>query len=201
MFITKTPNMKRILSLLSFVLLFSCSNGTQESTSNTLAMSAPPIDFYTLNATTIEGQPFSFSSLKGKRVLIVNTASKCGYTPQYEDLEKLYRTYGGDHFTIIGFPSNDFGWQEPGSEQEIMTFCSTQYGVTFPMMSKVKTGASRGDDIYQWLCNKEQNGVSDAKVSWNFNKFLIDENGQWVAHFPSSTSPMSMEITTFAAGK
>ncbi|MEL0146521.1 MAG: glutathione peroxidase [Schleiferiaceae bacterium] len=193
--------MKRILSLLSFVLLFSCSNGTQESTSNTLAMSAPPIDFYTLNATTIEGQPFSFSSLKGKRILIVNTASKCGYTPQYEDLEKLYRTYGGDNFTVIGFPSNDFGWQEPGSEEEIVAFCSSKYDVTFPMMSKVKTGANRGDDIYQWLCNKEQNGVSDAKVSWNFNKFLIDENGQWVAHFPSSTSPMSMEITTFAAGK
>jgi glutathione peroxidase len=79
---------------------------------------------YTLNTTTIEGQPFSFSSLKGKRVLIVNTASKCGYTPQYEDLEKLYRTYGGDDFTVIGFPSNDFGWQEPGSEQEIAAFCS-----------------------------------------------------------------------------
>lgn len=193
--------MKRFLSLLTFALLFSCSNGTQESTSNTLAMGAPPIDFYTLNTTTIDGKPFSFSSLKGKRVLIVNTASKCGYTPQYEDLEKLYRAYGGDNFTIIGFPSNDFGWQEPGSEQEIKTFCSTKYGVTFPMMSKVKTGANRGDDIYQWLCNKEQNGVSDAKVSWNFNKFLIDENGTWVAHFPSSTSPMSMEITTFAAGK
>jgi len=133
--------------------------------------------------------------------LIVNTASKCGYTPQYEDLEKLYRTYGGDNFTVIGFPSNDFGWQEPGSEEEIAAFCSSKYDVTFPMMSKVKTGAKRGDDIYQWLCNKDQNGVSDAKVSWNFNKFLIDENGQWVAHFPSSTSPMSMEITNFAAGK
>lgn len=193
--------MKRILSLLSFVLLFSCSNGTPESTSNTLAMSAPPIDFYTLNTTTIEGQAFSFSSLKGKRVLIVNTASKCGYTPQYEDLEKLYRTYGGDNFTVIGFPSNDFGWQEPGSEEEIAAFCSSKYDVTFPMMSKVNTSANKGDDIYLWLCNKEQNGVSDAKVSWNFNKFLIDENGQWVAHFPSSTSPMSMEITTFASGK
>ena len=201
MFITKTLDMKRILSLLSFVLLFSCSNGTPESTSNTLAMSAPPIDFYTLNTTTIEGQPFSFSSLKGKRVLIVNTASKCGSTPQYEDLEKLYRTYGGDNFTVIGFPSNDFGWQEPGSEEEIAAFCSSKYDVTFPMMSKVKTSANKGDDIYLWLCNKEQNGVSDAKVSWNFNKFLIDENGQWVAHFPSSTSPMSMEITTFASGK
>jgi glutathione peroxidase len=131
----------------------------------------------------------------------VNTASKCGYTPQYEDLEKLYRTYGGDNFTVIGFPSNDFGWQEPGSEEEIAAFCSSKYDVTFPMMSKVKTGANRGDDIYQWLCNKEQNGVSDAKVSWNFNKFLIDENGHWVAHFPSSTGPMSTEITTFAAGK
>ncbi len=193
--------MKQILSLLSVVLLFSCNNEIQKTSSNTLAMSTLPIDFYALNSKTIDGQPFSFSSLKGKRVLIVNTASRCGYTPQYEDLEKLYRTYGGDNFTVIGFPSNDFGWQEPRSEDEIAEFCYSKYDVTFPMMSKVKTGASRGDDIYQWLCNKEQNGVSDAKVSWNFNKFLIDENGRWVAHFPSSTSPMSMEITTFASGK
>lgn len=193
--------MKQILSLLSVVLLFSCNNEIQKTSSNTLAMSTLPIDFYALNSKTIDGQPFSFSSLKGKRVLIVNTASRCGYTPQYEDLEKLYRTYGGDNFTVIGFPSNDFGWQEPRSEDEIAEFCYSKYDVTFPMMSKVKTGASRGDDIYQWLCNKEQNGVSDAKVSWNFNKFLIDENGRWLAHFPSSTSPMSMEITTFASGK
>ncbi len=193
--------MKQILSLLSVVLLFSCYNEIQKTSSNTLAMSTLPIDFYALNSKTIDGQPFSFSSLKGKRVLIVNTASRCGYTPQYEDLEKLYRTYGGDNFTVIGFPSNDFGWQEPRSEDEIAEFCYSKYDVTFPMMSKVKTGASRGDDIYQWLCNKEQNGVSDAKVSWNFNKFLIDENGRWLAHFPSSTSPMSMEITTFASGK
>jgi len=194
--------MKKILTFTLLSLLLSCGNEEEKSNStNKLAMNAPPIDFYSLNSTTIEGQPFSFSSLKGKRVLIVNTASKCGYTPQYKDLEKLYRTYGGDKFTIIGFPSNDFGWQEPGSESEIATFCSTNYGVTFPMMSKVKTNARNGDDVYKWLCNSDLNGVSNAKVSWNFNKFLIDENGQWIAHFPSSTSPMSMEITTFAAGK
>lgn len=194
--------MKKFLTLTLFSFLLSCGNEAGKSNgTNQLAMNAPPIDFYSLNATTIDGQPFSFSSLKGKRVLIVNTASKCGYTPQYKDLEKLYRTYGGEKFTIIGFPSNDFGWQEPGSESEIAAFCASNYGVTFPMMSKVKTNAKKGDNVYQWLCNSDLNGVSNAKVSWNFNKFLIDENGRWMAHFPSSTSPMSMEITTFAAGK
>jgi glutathione peroxidase len=194
--------MKKFLTLTLFSFLLSCGNEAGKSNrTNQLAMSVPPIDFYSLNATTIDGQPFSFSSLKGKRVMIVNTASKCGYTPQYKDLEKLYRTYGGEKFTIIGFPSNDFGWQEPGSESEIAAFCTSNYGVTFPMMSKVKTNAKKGDEVYQWLCNSDLNGVSNAKVSWNFNKFLIDENGRWVAHFPSSASPMSMEITTFAAGK
>ena len=109
--------------------------------------------------------------------------------------------YGGDNFTIIGFPSNDFAWEEPGSDQEIAAFCKSRYDVTFPMMTKVKTSGSRGHEVYQWLCSLEKNGVADARVSWNFNKFLIDENGRWVAYFPSSTSPMSMEITTFASGK
>ena len=157
--------------------------------------------FYDLRAQTIDGEEFLFSELKGKRVLIVNVASKCGYTPQYEELQKLHEQYGGEDFIILGFPANDFGFQEPGSEAQIKSFCSKNYGVSFQMMSKVKTNRSRGHEVYQWLCNKAQNGVEDAKVSWNFNKFLIDENGNWVAHYESRMDPMSTEITTFAAGK
>ena len=157
--------------------------------------------FYDLRAQTIDGEEFLFSELKGKRVLIVNVASKCGYTPQYEELQKLHEQYGGEDFIILGFPANDFGFQEPGSESQIKSFCSKNYGVSFQMMSKVKTNRSRGHEVYQWLCNKAQNGEDDAKVSWNFNKFLIDENGNWVAHYESRMDPMSTEITTFAAGK
>lgn len=157
--------------------------------------------FYDLRAQTIDGEEFLFSELKGKRVLIVNVASKCGYTPQYEELQKLHEQYGGEDFIILGFPANDFGFQEPGSEAQIKSFCSKNYGVSFQMMSKVKTNRNRGHEVYQWLCNKAQNGVEDAKVSWNFNKFLIDENGNWVAHYESRMDPMSTEITNFAAGK
>ena len=157
--------------------------------------------FYDLRAQTIDGEEFLFSELKGKRVLIVNVASKCGYTPQYEELQKLHEQYGGEDFIILGFPANDFGFQEPGSEAQIKSFCSKNYGVSFQMMGKVKTNRNRGHEVYQWLCNKAQNGVEDAKVSWNFNKFLIDENGNWVAHYESRMDPMSTEITNFAAGK
>lgn len=157
--------------------------------------------FYDLRAQTIDGKEMLFSTLKGKRVLIVNVASKCGYTPQYEELQKLHDQYGGENFVILGFPANDFGFQEPGSEAQIKNFCSKNYGVTFQMMSKVKTNSNRGHEVFQWLCNKEQNGVDNAKVSWNFNKFLIDEHGSWVAHYESRMGPMSTEITNFATGK
>ena len=130
--------MKQILSLLSLMFFFSCGRDAQVASSNAIAMGIPSIDFYSLKTNTITGDLFTFSSLKGKRVLIVNTASRCGYTPQYEDLEQLYRIYGGDNFTIIGFPSNDFAWEEPGSDQEIAAFCKSRYDVTFPMMTKVK---------------------------------------------------------------
>lgn len=158
--------------------------------------------FYDFKSETLMGEEFDFSQLKGKRVLVVNTASKCGYTPQYEELQKLYDKYGGEKFMVIGFPSNDFMKQEPGSDEEIAEFCKKNYGVTFPMMSK--TVVKNGDDqnaVYAWLTHKEQNGVDDAKVSWNFNKFLVDENGKWVAHYKSKTSPLDDEIAKFAEGK
>ena len=195
--------MKKII-LLTALIAAACSapEANQSTTAMALNSNTPmeATSFYDLSATTIDGENFDFSQLKGKRVLIVNTASKCGYTSQYEGLQELHNAYGGEDFIILGFPSNDFGFQEPGSEAKIADFCEKNYGVTFQMMSKVKTSASSGHAVYQWLSNASLNGVSDAKVSWNFNKFMIDENGRWTAHHASRISPMSTEITSFAKG-
>ena len=150
--------------------------------------------FHDFTVTTIDGEEFSLSQLKGKKVLVVNTASKCGYTPQYEDLEKLYLKYGGEKFTIIGFPANNFMKQEPGTNAEIKEFCTSKYGVTFPMMSKISV---KGDDIapvYSWLTNKAENGVMDAPVKWNFQKFMIDENGNFAGMATSGDDPFSEKI-------
>jgi len=129
---------------------------------------------------TLEGENFDLSSLKGKKVLVVNTASKCGLTPQYEDLEKLYKEYGGDKFVIIGFPANNFLSQEPGSSEDIREFCTKNYGVTFPIMHKISVKGDDIDPIYQWLTQKELNGKLDSEVKWNFQKYMIDENGNLV---------------------
>jgi len=128
----------------------------------------------------IFGDEFDLGSLSGKKVMIVNTASRCGLTPQFEQLEALYRTYADRGFVVIGFPANNFMNQEPGTNEEILEFCQANFGVTFPMMSRISV---RGDDIapvFQWLTQKSQNGVMDAEVRWNFQKFLIDGDGKLV---------------------
>lgn len=168
------------------------------STSNT--QSTPAMSFHDLSATDINGKPVSLSEFKGKKVLVVNTASECGYTKQYAQLQELYAMYQDKGLVIIGFPCNDFGGQEPGSEAEIATFCQKNYGVTFPMMSKISV---KGDDVspvYQWLTSKEQNGVLDAKVKWNFHKFLIDEEGRLVAEYGSGTTPLDDKILDWVKG-
>jgi glutathione peroxidase len=157
--------------------------------------------FYDLTANTLEGDLISFEALKGKRVLIVNTASKCGYTPQYADLETLHETHGGDDFVVIGFPCNDFGRQEPGSADEIASFCSKNYGVSFQIMEKVHVGGGDQHPVYSWLCSASENGVADHKVGWNFHKFLIDENGQLVASLRSGVKPLDEQIVEFAQGQ
>ncbi len=142
---------------------------------------------------SLEGETIDFASFKGKKILIVNTASECGYTPQYKDLQALYEKYK-DKLAIIGFPANNFGGQEPGSNTEIKSFCQKNYGVSFTMAAKISV---KGDDtapIYQWLTHKDQNGQLDAEIKWNFNKFLLDEQGKMIAYFPSKVSPMSEEI-------
>ncbi len=155
-------------------------------------------NFNDLTATTLEGAQFDFSELKGKRVLIVNTASRCGFTPQYADLEKLNQEYGGDDFVILGFPCNQFGRQEPGSAGEIATFCEKNYGVSFQMMEKVDVKGSEAHPVYQWLCEKERNGVEDHKVAWNFHKFLVDEKGRLIASLRSGVGPLDDVIVDFA---
>ena len=150
--------------------------------------------FHDFTVYTIDGKEFPLSQLKGKKVLVVNTASKCGNTPQYEDLEKLYETYGGEKFTIIGFPANNFMGQEPGTNEEIQQFCTIKYGVTFPMMAKISVKGGDMDPVYKWLTSKEENGVMDAPVKWNFQKFMIDENGNLVGMVSPGDSPMSDKI-------
>lgn len=153
--------------------------------------------FYDFTVKDIEGNNFELSSLKGKKVLVVNTASKCGLTPQYEQLQEIYETYGGDNFVIIGFPANNFNSQEPGSNEEIVTFCQKNYGVTFPMMSKISV---KGDDIhplYKWLTTKSENGVLDSEVQWNFQKYLIDENGRLIKMAEPKIKPDDDKIVTW----
>lgn len=150
--------------------------------------------------TTLEGELFDFASLKGKKILVVNTASKCGLTPQYEDLEALYKKYGGNNFVIIGFPANNFLKQEPGTEAEIREFCTKNYGVTFPMMHKISVKGDDMDPIYRWLTQKSQNGVKDSEVSWNFQKYMIDEKGQLVDYLNPKEKPDSEKLIQWITG-
>lgn len=154
----------------------------------------PPVDFYSLSFKTITGEEFKFDQLKGKKVLIVNTASKCGYTPQFEQLEELHKTYG-DKLVILGFPSNDFGAQDPGSNEDIKSFCEENYGVTFKMMDKSSVKGADKNKVYQWLSNPAKNGWNKTEPSWNFGKYIIDEKGRLVAFFPSKVKPTDKEIT------
>lgn len=143
---------------------------------------------------SLSGDTINFSDFKGKKILVVNTASECGFTPQYEELEKLYEAYK-DKLVIVGFPANNFGGQEPGSNHEIATFCQKNYGVTFPMAAKVSV---KGDDIapiYKFLTDKKENGVKNTTILWNFTKILLNEKGEVIDSFVSTTKPMSDSIT------
>jgi glutathione peroxidase len=148
---------------------------------------------YDFTVESLNGGTINFADFKGKKILIVNTASKCGFTPQYEELQALYEKYK-DHLVIVGFPANNFFSQEPGSNETIEAFCKKNYGVTFPMAAKISVKGKDIAPVYKWLCNKAENGVMDAKISWNFNKFILDENGKLIAHFKSNVKPMSEEI-------
>ena len=175
--------MKYILSIAAFILLS--------------AFNFPGVNsIHSFKVKSIEGKTIDFSSFKGKKILVVNTASKCGYTPQYDALQKVYNQYK-DKLVIVGFPANNFGGQEPGSDSEIQDFCKANFGVSFPMASKVSVKGSDMAPIYKWLTSKAENGVLDAEVGWNFGKFLLDENGKLLQYFPSKVKPDSDEILKF----
>ncbi|MDP2724462.1 MAG: glutathione peroxidase [Bacteroidales bacterium] len=170
------------------------------STLLTFTMSAQT-SFYDYTVTDIDGNPFALSQLKGKKVMVVNVASKCGFTPQYEQLEALYQKYKDQNFVIIGFPANNFKEQEPGTEEEIKSFCTLNYGVTFPLMSKISV---KGDDmapLYHWLTERDLNGSSNSSVKWNFQKYLVDENGQLVEVLNPWISPDKKKIAKWIEGK
>ena len=142
----------------------------------------------------IEGKDFSFSSLKGKKIMVVNTASKCGLTPQYEQLEGLYEQFKDSNFAIIGFPANNFMSQEPGTNEEIVEFCQKNYGVSFPMMSKISVKGSDMHEVYKFLTEKSLNGLEDSSVKWNFQKYLLNEEGKLEKVIDPRTLPNDPEI-------
>lgn len=204
--------MKNLVIVLSVLLLISCKDtkkDTEENTSekDSIADKTAMVlnqetmeDIYQFKVKTLTEDDFDFSSLKGKKILVVNTASKCGLTPQYEHLQKLYETYKDDNFVIVGFPANNFGQQEPGSNTEIAEFCQQNYGLSFPMMSKISV---KGDDmhpIYQFLTTKEKNGLKDSEVGWNFQKYLIDENGHVAKVIDPKTLPTDDVIVNWIKG-
>lgn len=173
-----------VLGLALITILFSFKNAHTVS-DNTI---------YQFKVTDLYGETFDFSALKGKKIMIVNTASKCGLTPQYEGLEKLYKEYKDKDFIIIGFPANDFMKQEPGTSKEIAEFCTKNYGVTFPMMEKISVKDKEMAPIYKFLTSKEMNGLQDSKVKWNFQKYLIGKDGKLEKVIDPGTKPYDDEI-------
>jgi glutathione peroxidase len=176
---------KTIITLLLFMTL---TMNSQTSVDNSI---------HQFKVADIYGNIFDFSQLKGKKVMIVNTASKCGLTYQYEALQKLYSQYKDLNFVIVGFPSNDFLWQEPGSNEEIIEFCEQNYGVTFPMMSKITVKGTKKHPIYQFLTQKSKNNYKDSKVTWNFQKYLINKEGRIEKIISPRTRPDSEEIVSW----
>ena len=154
---------------------------------------------YDFTAETLDGQPAPLDAYRGKVLLIVNTASKCGFTPQYEGLEALYKSHGGEGLAVLGFPCNQFGSQEPGDAAEIANFCSLTYDVTFPMMKKIEVNGSGTHPLYAWLKKEKGGGLLGDSIKWNFTKFLIGRNGQVLGRFPPTTEPKSLEGAVEAA--
>lgn len=163
-------------------------------TSSLYAQNTMENSLHQFTVESLEGDNFNFSDLKGKKVLVVNTASKCGLTPQYKELQSLFETYKDNGFIIVGFPANNFMAQEPGSNEDIATFCEKNYGVTFPMMAKIDVKGKDIHPLYAFLTQKEKNGVMDSKVTWNFQKYLVNESGIVEKVISPRTSPIDQEV-------
>jgi glutathione peroxidase len=195
-------NTMRNLCFLTFaaVSLMSCGNNRAQDRNQTTALNGKPMErqsIYQFKVKDLSGKEFDFASLKGKKILVVNTASKCGLTPQYKNLQSIYDQYNDKNLVIIGFPANNFMSQEPGTSAEIATFCEKNYGVTFPMMDKVSVKGSDMAPIYQFLTQKSKNGLKDSDVQWNFQKYLIDENGHLAKVVSPQTLPTDPEIVNW----
>ncbi|PIF34784.1 glutathione peroxidase [Flavobacterium sp. 9] len=189
--------MKKIAFIACSVVFF-LSSQLQAQTSKTKVSKTDKVmtkeTIYQFKVTDLSGDPFDFASLKGKKILIVNTASKCGLTPQYKDLEAVYKEYKDKGFVIVGFPANNFASQEPGTNKEIETFCQQNYGVTFPMMDKVSVKGDDMCDVYKFLTQKSKNGLQDSEVEWNFQKYLINEKGELVKVIKPKTLVTEPEV-------
>jgi len=197
--------MLRFLSLVPACLLLACTDYVRVGPV-TVPMQQPATmpattGFFDLSATDIHGAPAAMARWKGHKVLVVNTASECGYTPQYAQLQELYAAYKDKGLVIVGFPCDQFGGQEPGSEERIEAFCTKNYGVTFPMMSKVEVKGPGKHPVYQWLTEKQRNGKMDVEVSWNFQKFLIDEQGALVTTLAPATLPTDPVVVNWLEGR
>ena len=187
---------KVIFCAITALSLISCMNNNAQNKTATAEIATPmeKQSIYQFKVTDLSGKEFDFASLKGKKILVVNTASKCGLTPQYEGLQGLYEKYKDQNFIVVGFPANNFMSQEPGTSAEIATFCEKNYGVTFPMMDKISVKGNDMAPIYQFLTQKNKNGLEDSEVQWNFQKYLIDENGYVVKVVGPQTLPTDPEI-------
>ncbi len=195
-----------ILVVLAFTFLVSCSK--ENKSEKIVAMNLEKTieqknteNIHQFKVTDLYGDAFDFSSLKGKKIMIVNTASECGLTPQYEDLQKLYDTYKDKNFVIVGFPANNFGKQEPGTDKEIATFCKENYGVTFLMMSKISVKGNDIHAVYQFLTQKSKNGLEDSEIAWNFQKYLLNEKGELVQVINPKTLPTDASIISWIEEK
>ena len=197
--------MKKIILFLSGIcFMVGCQNKIQPkviAATTEKNMSMTKENIYQFKVKDLSGDEFDFASLKGKKILIVNTASECGLTPQYKDLQSIYEKYKEKNFVIVGFPANNFGSQEPGNNQQIATFCSKNYGVTFPMMNKISVKGNDMDAVYKFLTQKDKNGLQDSEVEWNFQKYLINENGELEKVLSPRVLPTDVAIVGWINGK
>lgn len=185
--------MKKIIAALKYVILELISPKRVFIKPENSSIPKEAKSFYDFTMKSIDGKDIPFSIYKGKKVLIINTASECGFTPQYNELEELHKKYK-DKIVLLGFPSNDFGGQEPGSNEEIRKFCQRNFGVTFQLFEKSDVIGSNQNALYQWLTHKEHNGWNDTAPSWNFCKYLINEKGELIKFYSAAVSPLSDEI-------
>ncbi len=194
--------MRKVSQLLLLSLLFwNCQGNSQnDQKNNSKNTNMEKQTIYQYKVEDLTGKSFDFATLRGKKIMVVNTASKCGLTPQYKDLEKIYKENKDNNFVIIGFPANNFGQQEPGTNAEIGAFCERNYGVTFPMMSKISVKGSDMHPLYQFLTQKSKNGVEDSNVEWNFQKYLINEKGELSKVISPQIAPTDEVILNWIKG-